>query len=378
MCSIEKVVPIDKHVYREDALMRSRRLWRLAAALVAAPVLVLSAAACSSDNGGGGGGGSAASGSGGDTGTLRLGYFPNLTHAPALYGVDKGVFSRTLGSGVKLETKTFNSGVQESEAMLSGALDAGFIGPNPAINMFTKSNGSAVRIVSGVTSGGAALVVKPSITSVEQLRGKTIATPSLGNTQDVALRYYLKQHGFNTTKEGGGDVKIRPQDNAVTIDAFRSGAIDGAWVPEPNVARLVDAGGKVLVDEASQWPGGKFVTTVLVVRTDYLKKHPGIVQKLVQANVTSIKELNADPTAGQTATNAALKNLTGKGLSAGPLASAWKKLTFTPDPVASSLRTSAAHAEELGLLKNVKLDGIFDLSVLNTVLKAGGQSAVNS
>ncbi|WP_322780605.1 ABC transporter substrate-binding protein, partial [Frankia sp. Cas4] len=171
--------------------MSSRRLWRRITPLLAAGALALAATACSSGGDGNtvSAGSSATSSTAGPTGTLRLGYFPNLTHAPAIYGLDQGIFAATLGPGVKIATSTFNSGTQEAEAILSGALDAGYIGPNPAVNAFVKSKGAALRIISGVTSGGAGLVVKSDITSVDQLRGKTIATPGLANTQDVALRY---------------------------------------------------------------------------------------------------------------------------------------------------------------------------------------------
>ncbi|WP_322761341.1 ABC transporter substrate-binding protein [Frankia sp. Cr2] len=362
--------------------MSSRRLWRRITPLLAAGALALAAPACSS---GGDGNtvstgssatGSAGSSAPGPTGTLRLGYFPNLTHAPAIYGLDQGIFAATLGPGVKIETTTFNSGTQEAEAILSGSLDAGYIGPNPAVNAFVKSKGAALRVISGATSGGAGLVVKSDITSVDQLRGKTIATPGLANTQDVALRYYLKQHGLATDKNGGGDVQVRPQDNAVTVDAFKSGAVDGAWVPEPTLSRMVADGGKLLVDEASQWPDGRFTTTVLVVRTDYATSNPEIVKRLVAANVASINALGADPAKAQQVTNQGLAKLTGKPLADAVIVPAWKRLTFTSDPIASSVVTSADHAQELGLITKASLDGIFDVATLNAVLTAQGKPAV--
>ncbi len=357
--------------------MRPSRLWRALTPLVTAGAFALAVVGCSSS--GSDGGSSVSSTPGQVSGTLRLGYFPNLTHAPALYGTEKGIFAKNLGSGVTLKPSTFNSGTQEAEAILSGAIDAGYIGPNPAVNSFIKSNGEAIRIISGATSGGASLVVRPEITSVAQLKGKTIATPGLANTQDVALRYYLKKNGLKTDTQGGGDVSIKPQDNALTVDAFKNKAIDGAWVPEPTASRLVEAGGKVLVNEADQWPEtkGQFVTTLLIVRTAYLKKNPEIVRRLVAANVESINGLNADRDAGAAVTNTALGKLAGKPLTASVLASSWKSLTFTPDPIAKSLLLSAEHASDLGLLKNPKLDGIFDLTILNEVLSKQGKPTVS-
>ena len=200
--------------------------------------------------------------------TLRLGYFNNITHAPAIVGLEKGIFADKLGAGVTLSPSVFNAGPAAVEAVFSGAIDATFVGPNPAINAYAKSNGQAVRIVSGATSGGAFLIVNPSITKAADLKGKKIASPQLGNTQDVALRSWLKDQGLKTDTQGGGDVNIVPQDNAQALEAFKAGTIAGAWEPEPWATRMVQEGkGKVLVDEKTLWPGGRFVTTQLMVRT---------------------------------------------------------------------------------------------------------------
>jgi NitT/TauT family transport system substrate-binding protein len=309
--------------------------------------------------------------------TLRLGYFPNITHAVALVGINQGTFARDLGSDKLDASKTFNAGPAATEALLSGAIDAAFIGPSPSINAFNKSNG-AVRIISGAASGGAALVTKPSITSVDRLKGKTIATPQLGNTQDVALRAFLKTKGLKTDTQGGGDVHILPQDNSTTVLAFKQGNIDGAWVPEPYVSQLTQAGGKVLVDERSLWPNGKWDTTNLLVTTSFLKAHPATVQRFLQGVVDTIAAIQADPTAAQTAANAQIQSLTGKALPAAVLSSAFANLTFTTDPIALSLVKQAADATSAGLLTNAKTSGIFDLTILNNVLKAKGQPQVSS
>src|SRR5256885_5766448 len=198
--------------------------------------------------------------------TIRLGYLPNLTHAGALIGLEKGYFDSALGSSVKIETHTFNAGGDAVTAMLSGAIDASFMGPNPTTNAFVQSHGAAVRVVAGATSGGALLVVKPSIISIDQLSGKKIADPQLGGTQDVALRWFLKSRGFDSNTSGGGDVSVVPQDHSQTLLAFKQGQIDGAWVPEPWASRLiVEAGARVMVDERDLWTNRAFVTTNLVV-----------------------------------------------------------------------------------------------------------------
>ncbi|BCJ42806.1 lipoprotein [Actinoplanes ianthinogenes] len=309
--------------------------------------------------------------------TLKLGYFPNITHAPALVGVNKGLFKDAL-TGTELTTQTFNAGPAALEALLSGAIDATYIGPNPAINGWAKSNGQALKIIAGSTSGGAGLVVKEGINSPADLKGKKIATPQLGNTQDVALRAWLKENGLNADTNGGGDVSILPQDNATAVQAFAQGAIDGAWVPEPNLSKmLLESKGKLLVDEKTLWPNEQFVTTHLIVSQKFLKEYPGTVKKLLQGHLAAVKYINDNNADAQTAANAQIEKLTGKALKPEILASAFKNLKFTNDPIASSLYTSAKHAEEVGLLKPVDLKGIYDLGPLNELLQASGQTAVS-
>jgi NitT/TauT family transport system substrate-binding protein len=309
--------------------------------------------------------------------TIRLGYFPNLTHAPALVGVKKGFFATALGSTVTLETHTFNAGGDAVTAILSNSIDATFVGPSPTTNAFVQSHGEAVRVIAGSTSGGALLVVKPSITSIAGLKGKKIADPQLGATQDVALRWFLKSNGFTTDTAGGGDVSILPQDNAQTLTAFKQGQIDGAWVPEPWASRLVVEGnGKILVDERDLWPQGKFITTNLIVRTDFLQAHPRRMKALLEGLYQAVAYLNSNPGDAQTATNAAVTEITGKSLASGVVAAAWPHLVFTLDPLAATLKTSADHAHSVGLLANVNLEGLYDLGLLNQVLAAHGDPAV--
>ena len=309
--------------------------------------------------------------------TVRLGYFPNLTHAPALVGIKRGYFASALGSKVTLETHTFNAGGDAVTAILSSSIDVTFAGPSPTTNAFVQSHGQAVRVIAGSTSGGALLVVKPSITSVHDLRGKKIADPQLGATQDVALRWFLKSNGYATDTAGGGDVNILPQDNAQTLTAFKQGQIDGAWVPEPWASRLVVEGsGKVLVDERDLWPQGKFVTTNLVVRTDFLQSHPRRIKALLEGLYQSVAYLNANPADAQSLTNDAVSEITGKKLTAGVVAAAWPHMTFTLDPLAPTLKASADHAHGAGLLPSVELKSLYDLSLLNQLLAAHNETAV--
>jgi NitT/TauT family transport system substrate-binding protein len=311
--------------------------------------------------------------------TLRFGYFPNLTHATALVGVQKGFLASALGSSVTLESNTYNAGPDEVTALLSGSLDAGFLGPNPAVNAYVQSHGEAVRIIAGGTSGGALLVVKPSIASPADLRGKKLADPQLGGTQDIALRWYLKSQGFSTDAAGGGDVHVLPQDNATILNAFKQGQLDGAWLPEPWASRLiVEGGAKVLVDERDLWPGGKFITTNLIVRTEFLKSHRATIHKLLEGLYTTSAYLNSNPAESQATANAAIAQVTGKALAAGVVSSAWPHMAFSLDPLAATLGASADHQRKLGLASgSIPLKGIYDLALLNEVLTEHGGTPVS-
>ena len=309
---------------------------------------------------------------------LRLGYFPNVTHAAAVAGIEQGIYAEKLGGNINLKPATFNAGPAAIEALFAGALDATYIGPNPAINAFSKSNGEAIRIIAGATSGGAFLVTSPKIAKDADLEGRKIATPQLGNTQDVALRAWLLSKGYKTNPQGGGDVSIVPQENAQTLEQFKSGKIAGAWVPEPWATRLVqEAGGKVYLDERTLWPGGQFVTTHLIVRTAFLNEHPDVVEKLLQAHLAATEFVNREPAEAQMLTNAGIARITGKSLPEPVIAAAWNNLKFTFDPVASSLHKGAEDAKAVGLLDPAtKLDGIYELDMLNKLLVSSGQAEV--
>jgi NitT/TauT family transport system substrate-binding protein len=340
----------------------------LAAGVAAVAVL---AAGCGSS--------SATSGGGSSPVVVRLGFLANITHEPALVGLEKGFFAKQLGKNVTLKTTVFSSGTEETTAILAGQLDAAYVGPNPAINAWQKSNGTAIKIISGAASGGASLVVKNGIASATQLKGKSLATPSLGNTQDVAARYWLKQHGLTTTPTGGGEVAIKPiKPNSAAVLQFKSGQLDGGWEPEPYATEMVLDGGKRLVNEASLWPGGKFVTTNLVVTQSFLKDHPSTVNGLLKGQIEANSYINSNPTAAAQAANAELTKLLGKGLPGDVLTQSLKYITFTNDPIASSLTVDAQHAVAVGLLKPVNLSGIYDLGPLNKLLQAEEQAQVNS
>jgi NitT/TauT family transport system substrate-binding protein len=339
---------------------------RIARLLIAVPLIL---AACSSPSGSGG--------AGDDGVTLRLGYFPNVTHATAIVGVENGIFQDALGPGITLTPQTFNAGGDVVTAIFGGGLDASYVGPNPALNAWGQSEGTAIKIVSGATSGGAFLVVSPAITSAEQLAGRKLGTPQLGNTQDVALRAWLKDQGYTTDLEGGGDVSILPQANADILTAFTTGDLDGAWVPEPWATRMIEeGGGHILVDERDLWPDGRFVTTHLMVATEFLNAHPDVVKHLLEGQVAANQFVNENAAEAQQIVATAIGQLTGSELDPAILDASWQNLEFTNDPIASSLAESAAHAEDVGLLDPVDLEGIYDLSMLNEVLSEQGMEEI--
>jgi len=300
---------------------------------------------------------------------LRLGYFANVTHASAVYGVATGTFQEALGD-TRLETSVFSAGPSVVEALASGDLDASFIGPNPAVNAFTQTGGELLRIVAGTTSGGAALVVRPEIERVQDLDGATVATPQLGNTQDVAAKSFFDEEGV--------DVDVVNQENATTLDLFERGQIDGAWVPEPWASRLVlEGGGQVLVDEAELWPDGEFVTTHLVVRTEFLERFPGTVEELLEGLVRVTDEVAGESPQVQRAVNAGIEAETGRPLGRATIERAFDHLTPTLDPVASSLRAGAENAVAAGVLREAQVDGIYDLRLLNALLREAGREPVD-
>jgi len=349
------------------------RLRRALAVLPAVAALTL-AAACA-----GGGGSDDRAGGSGTAPTLRLGYFANLTHAAAIAGMDQGFIPGALGA-TRVEPQIFDAGPTAVEALFAGALDAAYLGPNPAINAFGKSDGEAIRIIAGATSGGAQLVVQPGITTAADLRGKTLATPQLGNTQDVALRAWLTDQGLSNSVQGGGDVTISPTENADTLQLFQAGELDGAWVPEPWASRLVqEAGATVLVNEQDLWPGGQFVTTHLIVRTEFLEQYPQTVEALLRGHVDAVTWINANPDEARTVVNDGLGTRTGKPLAPEVLSQAWQNLAVTVDPVATSLQESAEDAVEAGVAgEKVDLNGIYELSILNRILTERSLPAVSS
>ncbi|WP_060180560.1 ABC transporter substrate-binding protein [Streptomyces sp. IMTB 1903] len=309
---------------------------------------------------------------------VRIGYFPNLTHATALVGLQEGLIQQEL-NGTRIRPQSFNAGPSEIEALNGGSLDIGFIGASPSINGYVKSKGSNLRIISGSASGGVKLVVNPEkIKTLDDLKGKKIATPQKGNTQDVAFLNWISEKGWTVDPESGkGDVSVVRTDNKVTPDAFKQGSVDGAWVPEPTASKLVSDGGSVLLDETALWPEKKFVITNIIVSQKFLKEHPDVVEAVLKGTVKTNEWINANPDQAKASANARLAAEGGKPLDAKVIDPAWQSILVTDDPLAATLKAQADHAVKAELIQQPDLAGIYDLTLLNKVLKAAGKPEVS-
>jgi NitT/TauT family transport system substrate-binding protein len=298
-------------------------------------------------------------------GTVRLGFFPNLTHAQALVGLGNNTFATALGI----------------EALLAGELDISYIGPNPAINAYVRTKGQSVRIIGGSASGGVSFIVRPeaNINEARDLDGKKIATPQLGNTQDVALRKYIKEAGLKT-KEQGGTVEVIPTENPNILQLFENKQIDGAWVPEPWATRLIlEKKGKLFLDERTIWPDGKFVITHLLVSTKFLNEKPELVKAILSAHIQITQDIQKNPAAAKKVINDQLKALGSSPLPDAVIDASLPRIEFLIDPLRSSLLKSAESAFDLGFLGKERPDlaNLYDLKLLNSVLSEKGLPTIN-
>jgi NitT/TauT family transport system substrate-binding protein len=311
---------------------------------------------------------------------VRVGAFPNITHPQAMIGKANGWFEKAMGPQVKIDWKTFNAGPSAIEALFAGAIDMTYVGPNPAINGYVRSNGEALRIIAGATSGGAALVVRndSGIQGAQDFHGKRIASPQMGNTQDVALRAWLKSNGLKT-KDKGGDVQVIPIANPDQLTLFLKKELDGAWAPEPWASRLIrEANGRLFLDERTLWPSGQFVTAHLIVSTKFLKEHPDLVKKWLVAHVELTGWINGHLPEAKQLLNQQISKETGKALSADVLNDSFGRLQVTYDPLKASLFNAARSAFDAGFLgrQMPDLSGMYDLSLLNQVLTEKGKKAI--
>jgi NitT/TauT family transport system substrate-binding protein len=304
---------------------------------------------------------------------VRVGYFPNMTHAQALVGRAGGQFEKVLGPSVQIEWKAFNAGPAAIEAIFANAIDLTYVGPNPAVTGYVRSQGAAVRVIAGAASGGASLVVRPGagIEKASDFHGKKVATPQLGNTQDVALRSWLRANGLKP-REKGGDVQVLPITNADQFTLFLKGQLDAAWAPEPWASRLVrNAGGRIFIDERDLWPNREFVITDLIVRPQFLKDHSDLVKNFLRAHVDLTDWIAKNPAQAKQVLNQQLQKETGKPLESAVLDDAFSRMAVTYDPIRPALQKATQQAFDEGFLGRTPpdLSGLYDLALLNEVLR---------
>lgn len=302
---------------------------------------------------------------------VRVGYFPNISHSQALVGKAQGAFERNLGPGFRVEWKQFNAGPSVIEAIFAGALDMAYIGPSPSLNGYIQSHGEALRVVAGTCSGGSSLVVREGagIHKASDFHGKRVASPQLGNTQDVALRTWLHSQGLATTDKGG-DVQVLPLANPDQLTLFLKGQLDAAWAPEPWATRLIHEGhGQLYIDERSLWPNGQFISAQLIVRTEFLRQHPEVVKQWLRAHVDLTDWIIAHPDDAKRLLNTEIQKDTGKSLPDVELDEAYARLKPTWDPLRSSLAASVQSSFQAGILHKIPdLANFYDLTLLNQVL----------
>jgi NitT/TauT family transport system substrate-binding protein len=312
--------------------------------------------------------------------TIRVGAFPNITHAQAMVGKANGWFDKAMGPQVKVQWTGFNAGPAAIEALFGGAIDMTYVGPNPAINGYVRSNGEALRVISGAASGGASLIVRndSGIQKPQDFHGKRVASPQFGNTQDVALRNWLKSNGLNSNDKGG-DVQIIPMANPDQLTLFLKKDLDAAWTPEPWATRLIHEGnGRLFLDERSLWPHGQFVIGLLVVNTKFLRNHPDLVKNWIRANVALTDWINAHPTDAKKLLNQEIQSETGKALPQFVLDEAFTRMEVTYDPLQGAMMTAAKQAFDDGFLgrQMPDLSRLYDLSLLNQVLAEKGRKSI--
>jgi NitT/TauT family transport system substrate-binding protein len=311
---------------------------------------------------------------------IHVGAFPNITHPQAMVGKSNGWFDKAMGTQVKIDWKSFNAGPSAIEALFAGAIDMTYIGPNPAISGYVRSNGEALRIVAGATSGGAALVVRgdSGIQKPEDFHGRKVASPQMGNTQDVALRAWLQANGLKATDKGG-DVQVIPLANPDQLTLFLKKELDGAWAPEPWATRLIKEGnGRLFLDERTLWPNGQFISAHLIVRTKFLREHPDLVKNWIRAHVELTDWINGHLPEAKKLLNQQIAKETGKALPDAVLDQAFSRMQATYDPLRGSLMNAAKSAFDAGFLgrQMPDLSSLYDLSLLNQVLAEKGKKAI--
>lgn len=294
---------------------------------------------------------------------IRVAYFPNISHAVPIVGIENGFFSNQIGNNTVIEPLLFDSGPQVIESIFAGSVDIAYVGPGPAINGFLKSEQHNVKILSGAASGGVSFIVHPDskIKSVADFEGKRIAAPQIGNTQDISLRTYLSDNGLKPAEKGGSVVVLNTGSSDIYI-LFAKGDIDAAWVPEPTATILVQQlGGTRLFNEKELWPEDKFASVVLIAREEYVNEHPEIIRKWLEAHQQTVTWINSNKEETRTIFIDFMKDEMGKSLPDELIDESLSNLEITSDPIVSSINTIAKRADSLGYLgrHGYDLDGLF-------------------
>ena len=300
---------------------------------------------------------------------IRVAFFPSISHAAPIVGIENGIFERSIGQEIKIETKLFDNGPQVIESIFANSIDVAYVGPGPVINGFLKSNGNDIKILAGAASGGASFIIHPDsgLDSIENFDGKRIASPQISNSQDVSLRHYLASNNLQPV-EKGGTVFVLNISNPDIYTLFAKGEIDGAWVPEPWATMLVEElDGVRLFNEENLWPNEEFTSVLLIARTDYLEKNPELVKNWLKSHEETIAWINANPDKSKSIFEGFLKKHMGKSLPTKIIDESFSNLTITSDPIKSSVLIFAERADSLGYLgrDGYNLDGIFYQSDLN-------------
>lgn len=298
---------------------------------------------------------------------IRLGYFPNVTHAQALIGMETGLFAAAVDG--QLEPRVFKAGPVAIEALFAGEIDLLYVGPSPAVNGYLRSGGAALRVISGAMSGGAVLVLRNALTfeGAHSLEGLRLASPAYANTQDIALRAYLQEAGVKAEV-----ITVTAADMAAL---FARNELDGAWVPEPWGARLArEAPVRVVVDERELWQAGQFTTTLLVARAQFLGSHPDLVKRFLTAHVDVTDWMVQHPEEAVQSIQSHLQQLLGKEMATDLLQEALGRMAPTYDPLVQTVLRTATRARALGYLpaEGALNTNLFDLQLLTAVLQERG------
>ncbi len=283
---------------------------------------------------------------------LRVGYFPNVTHAQGVIGKTltaqkKGWFEERLGPDVEIQWYAFNAGPSAMEAIFAGSIDLTYVGPNPSLNAYIRSKGEEIRVIAGAARGGAALLVRPGsgIEKPADFKGKKLATPQLGNTQDVAARVWLQKQGFKITQMGG-DVLVLPTANADQLSLFQQGKIDAVWTIEPWVSRIErEAGGKIYLEQKDA------VTTILVSSVKFIKSQPELAKKFAQAHRELTDWVNAHPAEAQALVQQGLSEVVKREIKLELVVASWQRLTFTSEIKLESIESLVGDARQLGFIR---------------------------